>query len=364
MEVFMATPKLESNGKTWGITASYTDSRGAYRRKYKGGFTTQAKAKKWATNYAIEMAKTSLVDQNIKICTVIEKLLYEKEYVEKRAQSTMHFYEENFDIIEERFGACHPNKVNVLQIQDFVNSFVDTPRKCKAIYQCISILFNYMERLDLIDRNPIKKVVCPDYEPKETKHYDLETFKLLLDKLLTVDDCIYTPVLIMGTLGLRPSETLALTDNDIQENYLSVSKASVTVKRKGKKQEAYIGKTKTEKSTRGFMLDNGFTEKLYSYRRRHNIVSPFLCVQKDGSPITYTVLKKHLKSITQKNNLHAITPYGLRHTFAQIQKALGTDVYTISRLMGHSNTTITSKTYFHNDKTLNQNAIQRITDLI
>ena len=32
--------------------------------------------------------------------------------------------------------------------------------------------------------------------------------------------------------------------------------------------------------------------------------------------------------------------------------------------MGHSNTTITSKTYFHNDKTLNQNAIQRITDLI
>lgn len=130
----MATPKLEPNGKTWGITANYTDARGVYRRKYQGGFPTQAKAKKWAALYASEMAKTALVNQNLKVREVIEKLLYEKEYIEKRAQSTMHFYEQNFEIIERHFGASYPRKITALQLQEFINGFISTPRKCKAKY--------------------------------------------------------------------------------------------------------------------------------------------------------------------------------------------------------------------------------------
>lgn len=126
----MAQPKLESNGKTWGITACYTDARGIYQRKFKGGFPSQAKAKKWATNYITEMRKTSLINQNIKILDVIVKLLYEKEYIEKRAQSTMRFYEQNFDIIGKQFGLQYPRKITALQLQDFVNGYISTPRKC------------------------------------------------------------------------------------------------------------------------------------------------------------------------------------------------------------------------------------------
>lgn len=42
----MAQPKLEANGKTWGITANYTDARGVYRRKYQGGFPHTGESKK------------------------------------------------------------------------------------------------------------------------------------------------------------------------------------------------------------------------------------------------------------------------------------------------------------------------------
>lgn len=362
--IIMAQPKLEANGKTWCITACYTDARGTYQRKFKGGFSSQAKAKKWANTYTADMMKSTLVNQNIKTQEVIKKLLYEKEYIEKRAQSTMRFYEQNFDIIGNQFGLQYPRKITALQLQDFINGYISTPRKCKALYQCLSILFNYMERLDLIDRNPVSKIVCPEYKAKETKHYDLDTYKVLLEKLEQTDDCIYTPVLIMGVLGLRPSEALALTDDDLKNSTLNVCKAAVTVKRKNKKQAIYVGKTKTEKSARGFSLNCDFIEKILSYKRRHNIVSPYLCVQKNGTPITATVLKGHLAHIVERFGLPLITPYGLRHTFGQIQKALGTDVYTISRLMGHSTTAVTTKTYFHNDKNLNKNAIQKLTDLV
>ena len=221
-----------------------------------------------------------------------------------------------------------------------------------------------MERLDLIDRNPAARIICPEYKAKETKHYDLDTYRMLLEKLEQTDDCIYTPVLIMGVLGLRPSEALALTDEDLQDCTLNVCKAAITVKRKNRKQAVYVGKTKTDKSARGFSLDSDFVEKILSYKKRHNIVSPYLCVQKNGALITTTVLKGHLAHAVKQFGLPSITPYGLRHTFGQIQKALGTDVYTISRLMGHSTTAVTTKTYFHNDKTLNKSAIQKLTDLV
>lgn len=360
----MATPKLESNGKTWGVMANYTDARGLKQRKYKGGFESEAKAKKWATNYIAEMEKTILVNQNLKVEDIIKKLLYEKEFIEKRAQSTMRFYEQNFDIICDYFGSCYPRKINALLLQEFINNYIDTPRKCKALYQCLSILFNYMERLDLIDKNPYKKVKCPEYRAKETKYYDLETYKILLLCLMEKDSCIYTPVLLMGVLGLRPSEALALTEDDLIDHVLYVNKAAVTVKRKNKKQATYVGNTKTEKSNREFPLDIEFVERIHSYKKRHNIVSPYLCVQADGLALTHTILKNHLQNIIKEYSLPTITPYGLRHTFGQIQKGLGTDIYTISRIMGHSSIAITTKTYFHNDDSLNQTAINRLTGLI
>ena len=47
-----------------------------------------------------------------KVRKIIEKLLYEKGSIEKRAQSTLHFYKQNFEIIERHFGASCPPKDN------------------------------------------------------------------------------------------------------------------------------------------------------------------------------------------------------------------------------------------------------------
>ena len=133
----MAQPKLEANGKTWGITANYTDARGVRQRKYKGGFATQAKAKKWATAYAAKMAKKVITDRNITIRQVIEKLLYEKEFVDKVSKNTMAFYEQGFAIVCDAIGQMKPTQPTAMLLQDFINAHLDTPRKRKTICQCL-----------------------------------------------------------------------------------------------------------------------------------------------------------------------------------------------------------------------------------
>ena len=97
-----------------------------------------------------------------KVRKIIEKLLYEKGSIEKRAQSTLHFYKQNLKSL--RGISAHPvlRKITALQLQEFINGFISTSRKCKALYQCLSGLFNHMERLDLIEQTPVTKVICPD----------------------------------------------------------------------------------------------------------------------------------------------------------------------------------------------------------
>ena len=360
----MATPKLEPNGKTWGITANYTDARGVYRRKYQGGFPTQAKAKKWATAYATEMSKKVITDRNITIQQVIEKLLYEKEFVDKVSKNTMAFYEQGFAIVCDAIGQMKPTQPTAMLLQDFINAHLDTPRKCKTVCQCLSILYNYMERVDLIDNNIYRKLKIPQYTPKETPYYDLKQYKQLLKAILDCDSPIYTPVLLMGGLGLRPSEALALTNDDIHGNILQIDKAVVYVKRKNQKLYLDTGDTKTEKSVRAFPLEDSFIKEIFRYKTAHHIDSPYLCVTQDGKQLLERMFARHLKKILLDYGLPHIAPYGLRHTFGQIQKSVKTDIYTISRLMGHSNIGTTTRTYFHNDNILNTDALKAVSSMI
>lgn len=360
----MATPKLESNGKTWGITANYTNVAGVKQRKYKGGFSSPAKAQKWAASYIAEMKRLAVVDQNMTIREIVAQLLYEKEHVDEIEADSLAFYEHSFGPIIDQIGDLKPNQITVLTLQKLVTSDLEHRRKCKAICQCLSTLYTYMERADLVERNLYKKINPPAYTPKETAFYDLDHYKKLLELVRKDDSPIYTPVLIMGSLGLRPSEALALDETDLKNNILYITKAFVRVKRKGQKSEYVIKTVKTKKSRRAFPLDEEFVEEIRRYKKEHNIDCPYLCALPDGRRMTEHQLGRKLKFIVEKYELDPISPYGLRHTFGHIQKNNKTDIYTISRLMGHSNIHTTTSTYFHDDQILNADAIKSVADNI
>ena len=89
----------------------------------------------------------------------------------------------------------------------------------------------------------------------------------------------------MGGLGLRPSEALALTNDDIHGNILQIDKAVVYVKRNNQKRYLDTGDPKPEKSVRAFPLEDSFVKEIFWYKTAHNIQSPYLCVTQDGKQL-------------------------------------------------------------------------------
>lgn len=359
----MPSAKLENNGKTYCIRAFAKDKYGNKIQKYKSGFASKKQAEKWATLWAEEIKQSTLnTSQSGKLSTVIANLLYEKEYIEHRAQSTLATYERSFDFIKKAFGDIDISDINQYMIQKQINNLTSTPRKCNHIKQALSILFNYALRLDLIQRSPMDKVNFPTYKAKESSYYNIEEYRHFLDILKNNHSPAYIPAILMGMYSLRPCEALALTYDDISNNTLTVNKNVTTVRRKGKSQHIVTGKTKTEKSKRSFELAQNVHDEIIEFNKGYN--SAFVCNNSKGEHLSIDALEKEFEKIVDKYNLKKITPYGIRHTFGQMQKRLGTDVYTISRMMGHSNIATTTKTYFHNDEVLTNTALNSALSMV
>ena len=55
--------------------------------------------------------------------------------------------------------------------------------------------------------------------------------------------------------------------------------------------------------------------------------------------------------------------HGLRHTTATLQIAAGTDVQTVSSIMGHRETSTPMNIFAHNRKTAEQEAVNRVEEM-
>ena len=94
--------------------------------------------------------------------------------------------------------------------------------------------------------------------------------------------------------------------------------------------------------------------------------------QDNGRMMNYSTPYKSLQDIlshynagkAESDKLPMIPFHGLRHTTATLQIAAGTDVRTVSSIMGHRETSTTMNIYAHNLKTAEQEAVNRVEEMI
>ena len=70
----------------------------------------------------------------------------------------------------------------------------------------------------------------------------------------------------------------------------------------------------------------------------------------------YVIAGKHpdhfsdfMKRMQKETGLPILTPHELRHTFGTLLRENDVDIYTIQKVLGHSDITVTSNIYVHND---------------
>ena len=56
-----------------------------------------------------------------------------------------------------------------------------------------------------------------------------------------------------------------------------------------------------------------------------------------------------MKKMNGDTGIPILTPHELRHTYGTLKREAGVDIYTIQKVMGHADISITASIYVHND---------------
>ena len=175
---------------------------------------------------------------------------------------------------------------------------------------------------------------------------------------------------LMLNTGMRLGETLALTWDDInfETKIVSVDKTKATIITRGgesdKRLEHTVTKPKTKNSVREIPLNVGAIKALKELKERQKefaIETNLVVCALDGGYMYSTVINRTFKQICELLDIEYRGVHALRHTFASKQLELGTPIAVISKILGHSNVSITQNIYIHITEKMKLSAINLVS---
>lgn len=151
-------------------------------------------------------------------------------------------------------------------------------------------------------------------------------------------------VVIMLETGIRRSELVGLRWEDIDTDQKLIHIQQAVTQTKGK---LLIGPPKSASSVRWIPISTEFAVWLNSLPHTGRYV---IGGDTPRSPYSYaSAYSRFMEKASDELGIPALSPHELRHTFGTLLREAGVDIYTIQRVMGHSDISVTSSVYVHND---------------
>ena len=224
-----------------------------------------------------------------------------------------------------------------------------------SYYKVVNVIFNQAIRWLIIDENPNLRAKKPKREHKEKNFYNVNQVKRLLDVL--ENESIKYRLLIVLALdsGARRSEICALRWSDINLNtrMMSITKSLKVIEgvvdEKTAKTESSIRTIKLSESTINLLKEYKEWQEAYKLinKKRWKTDDNRIFTSIDGSYMFPGTCDHILRKIVKKYNLDPICFHELRHTCASLLINSGVDPKTVSKRLGHSDTSITMEIYTH-----------------
>ena len=215
-----------------------------------------------------------------------------------------------------QFLKYSPNLTKV-KINSWIVSLYNKQRKSATIQRKLYALKSFAKFLEIEKEVPTINFQTEKLLPKYLKQDEIE---LVLSKIETLKDKVIFNVLL--STGLRISELISINRKDISDN-------KIKVKGKGSKERIVI-------------LSKQTINILKKYLETRTDENPALFLGNKNKRITrggcYFLIKHCLDYCNVKGS-----PHWLRHTFATKLIRSGMDIYTLSKLLGHSSPTITQR---------------------
>lgn len=276
-------------------------------------------------------------------------------------------------------------KINSITAEDLTEWKLSLDKKNIGIstkqnaYKYFKAFFTYAVKMDYLYKSPFDKV--DNFKRRgrqEITEKDIYTFEELQKYLQTAYDRAertgnynyYLFFLIASETGMRKGEINALTFEDLymseskkgkKQYFLDVNK-SVDQKNRNEKGEYTIKSPKNRSSYRNVSIneeifyeilnittlrDEAFYNSNPHLKKDFDIekYAPYICGM--FSPIPDTSLENENKAIAKEAGLKHIRIHDFRHTYVSIMYNEGMTSTDIAHKVGHSNVSITERTYTH-----------------
>ena len=239
-------------------------------------------------------------------------------------------------------------------------------------HRLIRTILAQAEKEMLVPYNAAAKATPPKAVRQEPNYFQPADIVRIRDALQTEPLKWRTITKLLIITGCRRGEIMGLRWNrvDFQRSTIRIDTNLLYSPKRG----IYESTTKTEGSVRTIKLPAETMELLKEYQHEYIDFQQkmgnqwhetgFLFVKEDGTPIIPDSITAWLRKFSKRRGLPHIHPHSFRHSAASILIHSGTDVVTVSKRLGHANTSTTLNIYSHILAESDEQASERLADIL
>ena len=274
-----------------------------------------------------------------------------------------------------KYGNMNIENISTVYGQKVINEWAKSSKSYTDMHSLAVSVIEYAVMLELIPSNKLSYVKVPKNQfndKNETlKFYTHDELNAMLELLKDYGNnysgkMLYPIVRLLAYSGMRVSEALALTwdDIDFEQNKVNIDKTVTRIKG-----GITIGPTKTRKSKAKLIIDIDtmnilkkwqLYQKKYFFKLGSSNKNLVFCNREAKLHYTSTIYG-NLETFCKKYNLEFKGIHALRHSHATILLESGVSIKDIQQRLRHTDIATTLNVYSHVSNTQQQNTVDRFS---
>lgn len=351
-------------GKGWQVRVSWYDDDGKRHYTSKAGFKTKMDAKAYALELEQKKNNNELVQKSVTFDAYFWEW-FETYKINKISDTTANLYRIIRKLLVNEFGTKKIDKITRRDYQLFINNYGKTHAKVtvKKVHSILKAAVKSAIYDGIVAKDFTHNIELSwnDEKTYKVEYLNIQEIETLISAISNNLNRHYTSRYMILTAiytGFRLSEIAALTWKDINFHWKTIE-----VNKSWDYHNNKFKDTKNNSSKRIIRVNDDLLSALAQLKENN---TDLVFINQFGNVPTSNAVNKKLRELLKacsinKKGYHF---HSLRHTHVALLLYNGVDIYAISKRLGHSDLTTTTRKYAYMIDELKSKSDDHIEDIL